>query len=160
MNETQFEKIVRKTGRKPVECKCKECKKQCASTVCLGTPQDIKKIIDAGYGDKIKPTTWKAGRMLGVTQDDVFMFASEQTEKGCIFFVDGLCQLHDKGLKPTEGRLSHHSTKLENFKPAKSISWNVAKTWNEQGNFPLIVEMAKTLTALNEKQDEQARTDN
>lgn len=29
MSESTFEKIVRKSGVKPVECKCKICKTQC-----------------------------------------------------------------------------------------------------------------------------------
>lgn len=37
--------------------------------------------------------------------------------------------LHDRGLKPTEGRLSHHSIKLDNFVPKKSLAWLVAKEW-------------------------------
>lgn len=44
-------------------------------------------------------------------------------------FENGLCILHDKGLKPTEGRLSHHTVRKDNFNPAMSIAWNVAKEW-------------------------------
>ena len=44
IKETQLQRIIRKTGRKPVQCKCQLCKQQC-HTPCLGTPQDILKII-------------------------------------------------------------------------------------------------------------------
>lgn len=40
IKETQLQRIIRKTGRKPVQCKCRLCKQQC-HTPCLGTPQDI-----------------------------------------------------------------------------------------------------------------------
>ena len=53
IKETVLQRIMRKTGRKPCQCKCSLCKEQC-HTPCLGTPEDIEKIIDAGYGDKLE----------------------------------------------------------------------------------------------------------
>lgn len=144
MAESTFYKIARKTGRKPVECKCSACKSQCMIAPCLGTPEDIEKIIDAGYGDKIFDTAWASGIMIGVTSKIVDMYQALQRPEGCVFFKDGLCELHDKGLKPTEGRLSHHSIKPDNFVRAKSISWNVAKEWLDPIN-------AETIDRIKEK---------
>ena len=62
------------------------------------------------------------------------MIQAQKLEKGCIFFENGLCQLHDLGLKPTEGKLSHHTIKLDNYQFNKSISWQVAKTWIDEQN--------------------------
>lgn len=135
--ESTFQKIMRKTGRKPIECKCQLCKKQC-STPCLGTPEDIEKLIDSGYSDKLAVTDWAVGLYLGFINYSIPMIQAIQTDNGCIFFENGLCSLHEKGLKPTEGSLSHHSTKLDNFKFVKSISWNVAKEWNDPDNFKMI----------------------
>ena len=135
--ETTFQKIMRKTGRKSVECKCKLCKRQC-DNVCLGTPEDIEKIIDAGYKDKLTSTEWCVAILAGVYPLPINMIQAIQTDKGCAFFKDGLCELHDKGLKPTEGRLSHHSTTIENFKFSKSLGWNVAKEWLDPENLPII----------------------
>lgn len=130
MSESTFEKIQRKTGRKPTECKCKLCKSQCKS-VCLGTPEDIIKIIHAGYGERLSPTLWGAGVLMGLTNKPVDIVAPTfDEEKGCCtFFIDGLCELHEKGLKPTEGKLSHHSFNVDNFNANKSLSWNVVKEW-------------------------------
>jgi hypothetical protein len=141
--ESTYEKIIRKTGRKPISCKCEACKKQCSVAPCLGTPQDIEKIIDAGYGDKIAPTQWAAGMMMGVVDHVVLMFQIRFDEKkgGCVFFNNGLCELHDKGLKPTEGRLSHHTTTIETFNPKKSLSWNVAKEWMKPENEETIMRL-------------------
>ena len=63
----------------------------------------------------------------------------------CTFYHDGLCELHDKGLKPTEGRLSHHSMRLDNWTPKKSISWNVAKEWEDEDNAPVLEEILDEL---------------
>lgn len=144
MAESTFYKIIRKTGRKPIQCKCEKCKNQCRIAPCLGTPEDIEKIIDAGYKDKIFDTSWLAGVMMGVTDKEIDMYQAEHISTGCAFFKDGLCELHDKGLKPTEGRLSHHSHKRDNFNPKKSLSWNVAKEWIDPEN-------AETIKRIKEK---------
>lgn len=66
------------------------------------------------------------------------MVQAIQTVSGCIFLRDGLCGLHDAGLKPTEGRLSHHSIRQENYKFNKSLSWNVAKEWLDESNWETV----------------------
>lgn len=137
IKETQINRIIRKTGRKPCECKCAICKQQC-HTPCLGTPQDIERLIDSGYVEKLELTFWMVGMMMGVIGFPVPMLQARKENGYCIFFHDGLCELHDKGLKPTEGRLSYHSTKTDNFKPSKSISWNVAKEWLNEDNIDVI----------------------
>lgn len=135
--ETTFQKIIRRTGRKPVECKCQQCKMQCV-TPCLGTPEDIEKLIEAGYKDRLSVTEWAVGKLLGKIDYTISMVQAIQTDNGCTFFHDGLCELHSLGLKPTEGRLSHHSVTLDNFIFRKSIAWNVAKEWTDERNIDII----------------------
>jgi hypothetical protein len=147
VGESQLQYVVRKTGRKPVQCKCKSCQTQCHAP-CLGTPQDILRLIDAGYGDRLTTTEWAAGVIMGCTTHIVRMVQARIDGGWCTFFHDGLCELHDLGLKPTEGRLSHHSIKLENWIPKKSISWNVARLW-EEPSCQHIVE--KIYNAINSK---------
>lgn len=143
--ETTFERIIRRTGRKPVSCKCKLCKQQCRMCPCLGTPEDIERIIDAGFADRLAWTDWCTGMMMGATPYPIPMVQAQQTDAGCIFLRDGLCELHDKGLKPTEGKLSHHTTKLETFTVRKSIAWNVAKEWIDSHNADTIRRVAEKL---------------
>lgn len=131
--ETAFERIIRRTGRKPVQCKCRKCKEQC-KTPCLGTPDDILRLIRAGYKDKLAGTAWCVGMALGRINFPVPMVQAIQTASGCVFYKNGLCELHDAGLKPTEGKLSHHSIRQENYKFNKSLSWNVAKEWLDEKN--------------------------
>lgn len=142
--ETAFEKIIRKTGRKPIQCKCQKCKAQC-KTPCLGTPDDILRLIRFGYKDKLAPTAWCVGLALGKITFPVPMVQAIQTSSGCIFFKDGLCELHESGLKPTEGKLSHHSIKHENYTFKKSLPWNVAKEWLEESNKETIQQIYREL---------------
>ena len=129
LDKPTFNYIMQKSGRKPSVCNCHRCKSQCR-TPCLGTPEDINKLIEAGYQDRLAPTLWAAGILMGLTDRPIKMIQARQEDDGwCTFYHDGLCELHDKGLKPTEGRLSHHSIRIDNFEPKKSLSWLVAKEW-------------------------------
>lgn len=123
IKETVLQRIMRKTGRNPCQCKCSLCREQ-SHILCLGTPEDIEKIIDAGYGDKLEITNWAVGIIMGVTKNVIPMLQARADNEYCVFFNDELCQLHDKGLKPTEGRLSHHSTRIDKFKASKSNAMN------------------------------------
>lgn len=147
MNETTFQKISRKTGRKLTECKCESCKSQCRHVACLGTPEDIEKLIDAGYGDRIRSTVWGAGLIMGVYMGIIEMYQAhfDQNKGSCTFFENGLCQLHDKGLKPTEGRLSHHTITRENMDPKRALAWMVAKEWLDPANADTIERIRQKL---------------
>lgn len=93
-------------------------------------PEDIGRLIEAGYEDRLAATEWRAGIVLGVTDKVVNMVQARREDNGwCTFFHDGKCELHDKGLKPTEGKLSHHSLRLDNFNPKRALSWLIAKEW-------------------------------
>lgn len=138
--ESTLQRISRVTGRKFIECKCAKCKLQC-KTPCLGTPEDIMKLINAGYKEQLSRTYWCPGMLRGKIDHPVVMVQAIQTPSGCIFFENGLCKLHASGLKPTEGKLSHHSVKAENFEFRKSLSWNVAKEWESTKNEALVKEI-------------------
>ncbi len=130
MKETTFEKISRKTGKKQTNCKCNLCKSQCHHP-CLGTPEDIFNIAKAGYGDRLMVIEWTGAIDFGLHDKPIQMVSPifDKKKDSCTFFTDGLCELHEKGLKPTEGKLSHHSTELSKFNVKKSIGWAVAKEW-------------------------------
>lgn len=101
--ETTLQHIIRRTGKKPISCKCKQCQQQCRTCPCLGTPSDIERLIDAGYSEQLAEMDWCVGQLVGAIPYPIPMVQAIQTDTGCIFFHDGLCVLHDKGLKPTEG---------------------------------------------------------
>lgn len=136
MSETTLQRILRDTGKSPVECKCQQCKNQCTVTPCLPTPEDVQALVDAGYKHRLADTIWAAGVIMGLTDRYILMVAPiyDRSKGACTFFTNGLCELHEKGLKPTEGRLSHHTTTAANFDPKRSLSWAVAKEWIDQPN--------------------------
>ena len=154
-----LQRIIIKTGRRPSVCRCRLCKMQC-HTPCLGTPHDILRLMDAGYTNRLKLTEWAAGMLLGVIKAPVPLIQAECLDGAfgglidlgvnshCTFQrEDGLCELHELGLKPTEGRLSHHSTKLDNWKPSKSIAWAVVQEWLDPQNEDIVKEVFRRYLA-------------
>lgn len=139
----EFQYIIKKTGRKPVECKCNQCKSQCSTVPCLGTPSDILRLMDNGFAQHIWPTDWYAGMAIGTTDHPIPMFQLDNVPgHGCALFKDGLCTIHTTGMKPTEGKLSSHVMQHITHRK-KSISWQVAKTWEDPANASIIAEITR-----------------
>lgn len=121
---------------KPNECSCEQCARMCSRRPCWPTPDEAKKIIDAGYGDKLMLDWWDADENVG---HDIYLVspacvgsegdnAPYWPETPCTFFKDGLCELHDLGLKPIEGRLA--TCNKTNIVP--DLHWKVAQTWDNE----------------------------
>lgn len=112
----------------PTVCDCPVCRDMCHRGPCIGTPEDMAKILKAGHRDKLSCTTYAALTIAGVPP--VNMVAPKMTEKGCTFLTDkGLCSLHDSGLKPTEGKLL--SCQRVASREALDMIVSVAQTWME-----------------------------
>ena len=95
---------------KETSCSCDKCKNMCRTAPCLGTPEDIIKICEAGFQGKIALTGWATGLVMGVYHKPITMLQAKFENGKCSFLDDNdLCILHDLGLKPTEGKLAHHN---------------------------------------------------
>ena len=116
-------------------CACDKCKKMCLTQPCLGTPDDIYKIIAAGHSSKLSLSYWLTGMVTDSFDRPVQMIQPKALEDGSCAFLDdqNLCTLHDLGLKPTEGKVAIHSEKpVNDFK--QTINYKVAMTWiNKNG---------------------------
>lgn len=108
------------TAIKPSECSCKVCQNMCTHSPCMPNPRDVQKIISAGFADRLKGAIW-ADIATGMLWPVIM---PEQLDTGCTFFKDGKCELHDKDLKPMEGRLANHAIPL-----GASLTRRVAYTW-------------------------------
>lgn len=114
---------MKETPMKRIECKCEQC-----HTPCIGTPQDILRMIEAGYADRLLPFIWTEGIMLGFTSIPVFMVQPITRDGWCSFLKNGLCELKEKGLKPS-----------------KYLAWNIAKEWMSMDNSKLIIKIVNKL---------------
>lgn len=111
-------------------CTCDKCKNMC-KVPCIGTPKDIEAIIDAGYADRLKETMWMVG-YLAVKEKPIAMIQPTEKDGWCAFRQpDGLCELHDRGLKPTEGVLASCKVVEEDNVPTyeTSVLRAVAHEW-------------------------------
>lgn len=129
---------------KEVQCACERCSRMCQGP-CCGTPQEMRKIIEAGFGGRLMFDEGPGGPDLLKPALRGFEgeYAPWQTrsEDGCTFWKDGLCELHDIGLKPIQGRLAHHDlSEGETVEIGLEISdsWkgpeaeNVIQLWKEK----------------------------
>jgi hypothetical protein len=91
----------------------------------MGTPDDIRKIIDNGHGDRLMFSIWVDEK----TGNELPAIMPVKGPKGCVFQnQEGLCDLHASGLKPTEGKLAIHSM------PDGGLRRTVGYTWiSEEG---------------------------
>ena len=106
----------------PNACACAQCVAMCHRNPCLGTPQDIERLMAAGQGHRLRPTLWLVGVAFGMPAVKMVQIASGP----CAMLRDGLCSLHDAGLKPTEGRLANCQARtgfLDSAVTAVALTW-------------------------------------
>jgi hypothetical protein len=135
------------------ECDCEKCRSMCKSP-CCGTIEDIQKLIDAGYGDRLMVDDWPGDTDLIKPA----MKGSEghrapwetTTEEGCTFWKDGKCELHNLGLKPTQGKLAHHDNKLHQVLGIEDL---IRDSWEDDNAKEFIEKWKKEF--MKEEEDEQ-----
>lgn len=97
----------------------------CKTSPCFPDPAGALKLIQAGFKDKLTVTIWK-GDLFG--KEFLWpVIAPVKTGSGCIFLKNDLCELHDKGLKPMEGRLAYHKNV-----DYHNLRKNICFTWVNQ----------------------------
>lgn len=73
----------------------------------------------------------------------------------CVFFHDGKCDLHEIGLKPTEGKLSHHEVSMKELLKENNLTYQVAIEWCKEENLEIILEIVnKVLDHLSKIENE------
>lgn len=147
--EEVFNRIAKQVGKQTISCNCEKCKQMCQRVPCLGTPHDILALIEAGHVDKVCYVIWGAGMMLGYNAAPIPM-VQIKTKNGsrggtCVFYNDGKCELHENGLKPTEGKLSHHEVSAIELRPEYNLTYQVAIEWTKIENSDIINEIAERL---------------
>lgn len=133
-------------------CACDKCKNMC-EVPCIGTPKDIEAIIDAGYADRLKETMWMTGFRLA-REKPIAMIQPAEESGWCVFRrPDGLCEPHDRGLKPTEGVLASCKVVEEDNVPTyeTSVLRAVAHEWVKVENFGDVMKVVFKFLHENER---------
>lgn len=128
------------------ECACNTCQGFC-SRPCFPSPQEAVNIMDASYGTHLMLDWWNGE---DDTEEDIFVLCGanpgyqgrkapvllgfmgfllpSDIDSGCMFRQPhGGCVLHPIGLKPIEGRLTHHSHDREK---ASGLHAAVVRMWD------------------------------
>jgi hypothetical protein len=106
------------------ECDCEDCQSMCARP-CWPTPAEADAIILAGYGSTLTLTAWYGCSDHG----DIDVARPRTIEEWCVFLDEGRCALHDRGLKPIEGRVATHKDRPEGY-PSGDIHEHIAAMWD------------------------------
>ena len=125
-------------------CACEKCKNMCRERPCWPSPQEAQKLIDSGYSNRLMYDYWvgdgRTGSDIGIISPAIVGYegkAAPSWSMGrCTFLTkDDLCELHDKGLKPIEGRVADHTGQLSGLHGEVAFLWNngygegIVKKW-------------------------------
>lgn len=117
------------------ECSCDQCKKMCKHSPCIGSPNDIVKLIEAGYAKNLTTAqvydhlTQKLVPVLCIEGTPWYPQPGVLARKCTMQDENGMCKLHASGLKPTEGKLMICGKPIEfSF----TIRHHVLKKWDSE----------------------------
>lgn len=128
MKESLIEKIMRQTGCTLSEDGCEKFRAGCSSP-CLGTPQDMLRLIEAGYGPNLEKFDWDEGLSSGAIDFAVPIVRIAPTKDGCPFRNKKRCMLEADDLKPTGGRLTAPMPQSAPCPFERSPDWNIVREW-------------------------------
>lgn len=123
-------------------CSCEDCVAMCKNRPCWPSPEEAKKLIELGYGDRLALDYWvgEGDDGLGELGETIHIVSPAIVGREgrnapfwptgrCTFLTDdNKCELHDI-CKPMEGRLQIHENSTEQ---ARGIHRDVASLWDTQ----------------------------
>lgn len=131
--------MVTLSDLKETSCNCPKCISMCTYRPCWGTPEEIERIIDAGFAHKLMYDYW-VGRLGGFREDgdeysDLPIIAPAivgyegdtspfwPMGRCCMLDENDRCKIYD--IRPIESRVSHHDVTHD-----INVHMEIAKTWN------------------------------
>lgn len=116
---------------KETSCTCEECIGMCKKRPCWGTPEEIEKIMDAGYSHRLMYDYWVGNFTDREGDTPIIAPAIVNCESGYApFWPTGRCTfLNNKdrcdiyNIRPIEARVAHHNQ-------TKGIHREIAKAWD------------------------------
>lgn len=164
---------------KTPECPgCARGVRMCYHTPCIGTVDDLERLIDAGYAKKLMLDYWcgipeehsSPDRENPFTSDVMYLVPAITGLEGktapfarhgkCTMLVDNQCSIHASGLKPIQGKLA--CCKVERlYKDDKGQDQDIDErmpilhTWNTQRGKDLIKRWREEINFEGELKEEQ-----
>jgi hypothetical protein len=109
------QEYIDKLQLQPSNCDCDTCKRMCHAP-CCGSVEDMEKLIEAGYGNRLMfenlPSSIDCGDFLKPAlkgHEGKYTPWETASLRGCTFWnKNGHCELHNLGLKPVQARIVDH----------------------------------------------------
>lgn len=137
-------------------CDCRVCVSMCKRNPCWPTPKEAQAISDVGFGKRLMADWWEEpgdSRTLilcpasvgheGKMAPEMPLLANltASWSKGrCTFLTKaGRCELHDRGLKPLEGRVMHHKSTVDD---STAVRAHIVSLWRRTQNHPRLARNA------------------
>jgi|JI7StandDraft_1071085.scaffolds.fasta_scaffold18917_4 hypothetical protein len=132
------------------ECDCEMCSSMCHGP-CSGTPEDMEKLIDRGFGNRLSYDDWEPKPYILKPSLKGYEGKKQpwhtRSEEGCTFWKDGKCELHNLGLKPTQGKLERHDSTIEQSKEIQNM---IIESWDEENeNVKRVIDLWKKINKQN-----------
>lgn len=114
------------------ECSCEKCSSMCHAP-CNGTSEDMHRLMNAGYGDRLMLDDWPGDEK--VIKPALKGYEGKQAPwetrslPGCTFWKEGKCELHSLGLKPTLAKLVIHDQSDEEH---EQICEFIRESWRKE----------------------------
>jgi hypothetical protein len=146
---------------KETACTCDSCKAMCTRP-CWPTPSEVRVLIKRGYAKKLCCDYWTENgndeieiigpALKGYEGEKAALYP--MSEEGCTFWNNGLCDLHDVGLKPLEGRLANHANVHASENPV-ALHAAVAQLWDSDEGRAVVAEWKEAVDYV-ERQESTA----
>jgi len=137
-----YSKMKKLKDYNPSACSCNGCQAACMSSPCFPTPEQVERLINAGYKEDLRISFWADVTAQGADDKkfDIFkqlrivvapkskgkIVVGDNILSPCSLFKDGKCMLHNKGLKPLEGTLIDHNMTQQDTVDIRNM---VCDTW-------------------------------
>lgn len=122
-----------------VECPkqgCAVCVKSCQISPCYGPPEEIQRIIDAGFGDRLSARLTPSN-CVGIMPASKGSEGGQYSDGECTFLdANGKCELHSLGLKPMIGRIldcQDYSELSHDFQT--EVGFQIIAEWETESGF-------------------------
>lgn len=126
------------------QCSCERCALMCHHSPCTPTPEEAIRLLESEFAKHMMLTVIpdiKKGRLAAVIAPKG-IHREDSPARRCILLENGLCRLHDTGLKPLEGRLASHDNTIHQSAQLRS---EMLSLWKSSEGMKAIVKYARNV---------------
>lgn len=124
----------------------------CTEMMCFGVPNDISRLINAGYGHvlRLARVTMIIGSKKGaLTSEEIPMVQLQHDKDGCVMYKNGKCLLAESGLTPMMGKIHLLTGGAGASVINKLLFHQIIGEWGDRDNEAIVRFCLKSLDRIN-----------